>query len=79
MAEEPQQLKHDIEGTRSQLSADLDALTALVRAELGEDSVPRTITVVPGVPMAATGKPDKRALLAMHGMPPHASPLSGPG
>jgi hypothetical protein len=34
---------------------------------------------VPGVPMAATGKPDKRALLAMHGMPPHASPLSGPG
>jgi fatty-acyl-CoA synthase len=58
---------------------DLDALTALVRAELGEDSVPRTITVVPGVPMAATGKPDKRALLAMHGMPPHASPLSGLG
>ena len=57
---------------------DLDALTALVRAELG-DSVPRTITVVPGVPMAATGKPDKRALLAMHGMPPHASPLSGLG
>src|SRR6266508_2901103 len=58
---------------------DLDALTALVRAELGEDSVPRTITVVPGVPMAATGKPDKRALLAMHGMPPRASPLSGLG
>jgi fatty-acyl-CoA synthase len=59
---------------------DLDALTALVRAELGEDSVPRTITVVPGVPMAATGKPDKRALLAMHGMPPlHASPVSGLG
>ncbi len=27
MAEEPQQLKHDIEGTRSQLSTDLDALT----------------------------------------------------
>jgi len=27
VAEEPQQLKHDIEGTRSQLSADLDALT----------------------------------------------------
>ena len=58
---------------------DLDALTALVRAELGEGSVPRTITVVPGVPMAATGKPDKRALLAMHGMPPHASPVSGLG
>jgi acyl-CoA synthetase (AMP-forming)/AMP-acid ligase II len=58
---------------------DLDALTARVRAELGEDSVPRTITVVPGVPTAATGKPDKRALLAMHGMPPHASPPSGLG
>ncbi|WP_432561669.1 DUF3618 domain-containing protein [Kineococcus sp. SYSU DK003] len=27
MAEEPEQLKHDIEGTRSQLSADLDALS----------------------------------------------------
>ncbi|MEU7743540.1 fatty acid--CoA ligase family protein [Nonomuraea sp. NPDC049158] len=40
-----------------------DALTALVRAELGDDSVPRTITVVPAVPVAASGKPDKRALL----------------
>jgi acyl-CoA synthetase (AMP-forming)/AMP-acid ligase II len=58
---------------------DLDVLTALVRAELGEDSVPRTITVVPSVPMAATGKPDKRALLDMHGMPPHAAPPSGLG
>jgi acyl-CoA synthetase (AMP-forming)/AMP-acid ligase II len=42
---------------------DLDALTALVHAELGHDSVPRTVTVVPGVPVAPSGKPDKRALL----------------
>ncbi|MEV1244753.1 fatty acid--CoA ligase family protein [Nonomuraea sp. NPDC050022] len=42
---------------------DRDALTALVRAELGDDSVPRTITVVSAVPVAASGKPDKRALL----------------
>ncbi|WP_113703512.1 class I adenylate-forming enzyme family protein, partial [Nonomuraea lactucae] len=46
---------------------DPGALTALVRGELGEDSVPRTITVVPGVPVAASGKPDKRALLTRHG------------
>jgi fatty-acyl-CoA synthase len=38
-------------------------LAALVRAQLGEDSVPQTITAVPGVPVAASGKPDKRALL----------------
>jgi fatty-acyl-CoA synthase len=38
-------------------------LAALVRAQLGEDSVPRTITAVRGVPVAASGKPDKRALL----------------
>ncbi|MFC4116514.1 class I adenylate-forming enzyme family protein [Nonomuraea zeae] len=42
---------------------DPDALTALVRAELGADSAPRTITTVPGVPVAPSGKPDKRALL----------------
>jgi len=46
---------------------DRDALTALVRAELGEDSVPKTITAVPGVPVAASGKPDKRALLDLYG------------
>ncbi|MEV4170300.1 AMP-binding protein [Nonomuraea sp. NPDC049709] len=43
------------------------ALSALVRAELGADSVPKTITMVPGVPVATSGKPDKRALLALHG------------
>jgi acyl-CoA synthetase (AMP-forming)/AMP-acid ligase II len=46
---------------------DQAALAARVRAELGEDSVPKTITVVPGVPVATSGKPDKRALLARHG------------
>ncbi|MCA2226651.1 class I adenylate-forming enzyme family protein [Nonomuraea aurantiaca] len=46
---------------------DGDALTALVRAELGDDSVPRTVTVVSAVPVAASGKPDKRALLDRHG------------
>ncbi|URM99472.1 fatty acid--CoA ligase family protein [Actinomadura madurae] len=39
------------------------ALRDLVRDELGADSVPRTITVVPAVPTSAAGKPDKRALL----------------
>jgi acyl-CoA synthetase (AMP-forming)/AMP-acid ligase II len=42
-------------------------LAALVRAQLGEDSVPQTITEVPGVPVAASGKPDKRKLLRLHG------------
>ncbi|MEV0385129.1 AMP-binding protein [Nonomuraea sp. NPDC050643] len=43
-------------------------LAALVRAELGDDSVPQTITTVPGVPVATSGKPDKRALLTLHGI-----------
>jgi acyl-CoA synthetase (AMP-forming)/AMP-acid ligase II len=42
---------------------DHDALAALVRAELGEGSVPKTITEVSGVPVTAGGKPDKRAFL----------------
>jgi acyl-CoA synthetase (AMP-forming)/AMP-acid ligase II len=42
-------------------------LAALVRGELGEDSVPQTITAVSGVPVAASGKPDKRALLRLGG------------
>ncbi|MFG1708930.1 class I adenylate-forming enzyme family protein [Nonomuraea sp. M3C6] len=37
-------------------------LTALVRSHLGADSVPQTITMVPGVPVATSGKPDKHAL-----------------
>lgn len=43
---------------------DRAALAELVRAELGADSVPKTITIVPDVPIAPSGKPDKRALLA---------------
>lgn len=43
---------------------DREALAALVRAELGDDNVPKTITTVPGVPVSAAGKPDKRALFA---------------
>jgi acyl-coenzyme A synthetase/AMP-(fatty) acid ligase len=42
---------------------DVELLKALVEARLGADSVPRAITVVAGVPVAAGGKPDKRALL----------------
>ncbi|WP_169985676.1 class I adenylate-forming enzyme family protein [Microbispora sp. H10836] len=42
------------------------ALAELVRAELGADSVPRTITTVASVPVAPSGKPDKRALLERH-------------
>jgi acyl-coenzyme A synthetase/AMP-(fatty) acid ligase len=38
-------------------------MAALVLAELGEDSVPQTITAVPVVPATASGKPDKKALL----------------
>ncbi|MGW0805820.1 class I adenylate-forming enzyme family protein [Nonomuraea sp. NPDC002799] len=45
-------------------------LEELVRSELGDDSVPRTITMVPGVPLAMSGKPDKGALLARHGRRP---------
>ncbi|MFD0686097.1 class I adenylate-forming enzyme family protein [Actinomadura fibrosa] len=44
---------------------DAGALSALVRSELGDDSVPRTVTVVHGVPEAVGGKPDKRALLRL--------------
>jgi acyl-CoA synthetase (AMP-forming)/AMP-acid ligase II len=41
---------------------DVAALCAAVAAELGEASVPATVTVVPKVPLAPSGKPDKRAL-----------------
>jgi acyl-CoA synthetase (AMP-forming)/AMP-acid ligase II len=46
------------------------ALALLVRAELGADCVPKTITAIASVPIAPSGKPDKRALLALHGIPP---------
>ncbi|MFC0114513.1 class I adenylate-forming enzyme family protein [Kibdelosporangium aridum] len=38
-------------------------LSTLVRDELGPDSVPSTITFISEVPVAPSGKPDKRALL----------------
>ncbi|MFH8404891.1 class I adenylate-forming enzyme family protein [Streptomyces sp. NPDC018019] len=43
------------------------ALRAHVAAELGPASVPATITVIRDVPVAAGGKPDKKALLASLG------------
>ncbi|GGL08054.1 AMP-dependent synthetase [Sphaerisporangium melleum] len=48
-------------------SPEPDALRELVRADLGEESVPRTVTTVPAVPVAASGKPDKSALLQRYG------------
>jgi fatty-acyl-CoA synthase len=42
---------------------DAEALRALVAAELGQAAVPSTFTVVASVPLGASGKPDKRALL----------------
>ncbi|MBP2320959.1 acyl-CoA synthetase (AMP-forming)/AMP-acid ligase II [Kibdelosporangium banguiense] len=41
----------------------IDELSSLVRDELGPDSVPTTITFVDEVPVAPSGKPDKKALL----------------
>jgi fatty-acyl-CoA synthase len=43
------------------------ALREAVRAELGELSVPETITELPEVPVAVSGKPDKAALLSLLG------------
>ena len=44
-------------------SLDHAALCQAVRAELGELSVPETITELSEVPVAVSGKPDKAALL----------------
>lgn len=43
-----------------------EALSAAVREALGESSVPQTIEFVPEAPLAPSGKPDKRALLALY-------------
>lgn len=51
---------------RADRTPDRAALSALVRAELGESSVPQTYTVVPDAPVAASGKPDKKALLRQY-------------
>lgn len=47
---------------RRETRPDRAELSALVRAELGQDSVPATITFVDSVPLAPSGKPDKQAL-----------------
>jgi acyl-CoA synthetase (AMP-forming)/AMP-acid ligase II len=44
---------------------DPDELRAAVRAELGAGAVPATLTVLAAVPVAPSGKPDKKALLAI--------------
>ncbi|MDT8914361.1 long-chain fatty acid--CoA ligase [Amycolatopsis sp. PS_44_ISF1] len=44
-------------------SPDFRELRALVAAELGEAAVPTTFQVIDAVPVAASGKPDKAALL----------------
>ena len=46
---------------------DAGALTALVRGRLSANSVPRTVTVIRDVPVAASGKPDKDALRTIAG------------
>lgn len=51
---------------RAGRSPDPLALSALVRTELGESSVPQTYTMVPDAPVAASGKPDKKALLELY-------------
>ncbi|PXX57607.1 acyl-CoA synthetase (AMP-forming)/AMP-acid ligase II [Nocardia tenerifensis] len=51
---------------REDLRPDPAELSALVRAELGESSVPQTYTMVPDAPVAASGKPDKKALLELY-------------
>lgn len=49
---------------------DPDELRAAVLAELGAGAVPATITVLDTVPVAPSGKPDKKALLARLTAPP---------
>ena len=50
-----------------------DMLADLVRKALGADSVPKSIIDVEHVPLAPSGKPDKRALLELY---PPTKPLS---
>jgi fatty-acyl-CoA synthase len=44
------------------LSPDPDLLCELVASRLGPNATPRSITVIPGVPVLPSGKPDKSAL-----------------
>lgn len=50
---------------RAGRTPDHAALRQAVRAELGELSVPETVTELPEVPVAVSGKPDKAALLKL--------------
>jgi acyl-CoA synthetase (AMP-forming)/AMP-acid ligase II len=50
---------------RAGQTPDHAALRQAVRAELGELSVPETITELPEVPVAVSGKPDKAVLLGL--------------
>jgi acyl-CoA synthetase (AMP-forming)/AMP-acid ligase II len=51
---------------------DRERLLALVRARLSGNSVPKTVTVIRDVPVNASGKPDKKALLGRTGAIPDA-------
>lgn len=51
---------------------DPDALRDLVEERLGVLSRPKTVTVIDAVPIAPSGKPDKRSLAARHGLSPVA-------
>jgi len=42
---------------------DVDVLRKLVAGRLGDTAVPQTVTMIDRVPLAPSGKPDKRALL----------------
>lgn len=48
---------------------DREVLRELVRTRLGAASRPKTVTVLAEVPVAASGKPDKRLLAARIGLP----------
>ncbi|WP_433893806.1 class I adenylate-forming enzyme family protein [Streptomyces sp. CA-111067] len=56
-----------------------DELRAAVRDELGAAAVPATITLLTAVPVAPSGKPDKRALLALLAERPEPSGEVGHG
>jgi fatty-acyl-CoA synthase len=51
---------------------DLDVLVELVRKRLSANNVPKSITVIRDVPVSASGKPDKPALLERTDTPRHA-------
>jgi O-succinylbenzoic acid--CoA ligase len=48
-----------------QAAPDGATLQAAVREQLGPAAVPRTVLSLAGIPLLATGKPDRRALLAL--------------